>query len=134
MKTGKAAVRCALAGRGSMCPHEPTDPLARPVRDAAPLASARLTHLVVSYDVVDDRRRVRLAKHLAGHLYRVQFSVFEGDVATSQVPALIAGAAAEIDPRLDSLRVYYLCKACVARSEIFGTAPTWPSPDEDEVL
>ena len=33
--------------------------------------------LVVSYDILDDRRRTRLHRHLKGFGMRVQYSVFE---------------------------------------------------------
>jgi CRISPR-associated protein Cas2 len=91
-------------------------------------------HLVVSYDVVADRRRARLAKRLAGYLQRVQFSVFEGEVPENEVQRLLDEARDALDLSEDSLRVYHLCRACEGRSEILGTAPAWPSPDEDEVL
>ncbi len=99
-----------------------------------PSRATRRIHVVVSYDVADDRRRVRLAKRLAGYLYRVQYSVFEGDVAELALARLLEESVDVLDPQADSLRVYYLCKACVGRTELVGSAPTWPSPDEDEVL
>jgi CRISPR-associated endonuclease Cas2 len=34
-------------------------------------------HVLVAYDVVDDRRRVRLAQRLTELLHRVQKSVFQ---------------------------------------------------------
>jgi CRISPR-associated protein Cas2 len=118
-----------------MCPSSRGDRTAPVAPYGSPLTTGKhRLHLVVSYDVVDDRRRVRLAKCLAGYLQRVQFSVFEGEVAEALLPRLLDEARDAVDLRADSLRVYYLCRACVARSEFFGTAPTWPSPDEDEVL
>lgn len=117
-----------------MCPSSRGDRRATPLSWADLRGSSRLVHVVVSYDVGDDRRRNRLAKLLVAYLNRVQFSVFEGEVHDAALPRLLEQAVDLIDHQCDSLRVYYLCKACVGRSVFFGTAPTWPSPEEDEVL
>lgn len=117
-----------------MCPSFPAEPPAGRAGHSVSRGSSRLLHVVVSYDVVDDRRRTRLAKLLVSYLNRVQFSVFEGELTDDDLPRLIEQAVGLVDLRADSLRVYHLCKACVGRAVYLGTAPTWPSPDEDEVL
>lgn len=117
-----------------MCPLSPADNTGSGMPLVPGIRTGRLAHVVVSYDITDDGRRSRLAKTLAAYLGRVQFSVFEGEVADTDLPRLLEQAVALLDLRVDSLRVYHLCKACVGRSTFFGVAPTWPSPDEDEVL
>ena len=39
-------------------------------------------HLIVTYDIIDDRNRTKLAKALEGFLNRVQKSIFEGEQLT----------------------------------------------------
>jgi CRISPR-associated protein Cas2 len=79
-------------------------------------------HLVVCYDIVDDRRRARLFKQLKGFLVPVQKSVFEGVLADRRYPALIRTIKANIDEGIDTVRVYHLCRGCVPLTELFGTS------------
>jgi CRISPR-associated protein Cas2 len=70
---------------------------------------------LVSYDIVDDRRRNKLAKILQGYGNRVQYSVFECRLSKSQAKELELKARpyVKID-KGDSLRLYILCKSCEA--------------------
>ena len=45
-------------------------------------------HLVLSYDVVENRRRARFHKRLKRYLLPVQKSVFEGPVVPARLDAL----------------------------------------------
>jgi len=70
-------------------------------------------HIVVTYDVntesKEGRRRLRrVAKICQDYGQRVQLSVFECTVDAMQTDALLAALAKEIDPELDSLRIYRL--------------------------
>jgi CRISPR-associated protein Cas2 len=80
-----------------------------------------MRHLVVSYDVVDDARRARLAKFLTGHLDRVQKSVFEGAVEDPALERLRQGITKRIDRSVDSVRIYGICARCLAAVEIIGS-------------
>ncbi|HPC82492.1 MAG TPA: CRISPR-associated endonuclease Cas2 [Thermoanaerobaculaceae bacterium] len=91
-------------------------------------------YIVVSYDVVCDRRRARLAKRLVGRLHRVQKSVFEGEVTDKGLQLVLQDVQREIDPTEDSVRVYHLCRGCEKTIDLVGVAPTWAKPDEDEVV
>jgi CRISPR-associated protein Cas2 len=44
----------------------------------------RTYFVVVSYDITDDKRRVRMAKTLLGYGQRVQYSVFEAHLTQRQ--------------------------------------------------
>lgn len=90
--------------------------------------------VVVSYDIVCDRRRGRLAKRLVEHLNRVQKSVFEGSLTEAGYTRMLADVQANIEPREDNVRVYHLCRGCSGSTELYGISPTWPAPDEDEVV
>jgi CRISPR-associated protein Cas2 len=91
-------------------------------------------YLVVSYDVVSNRRRARLAKRLKNDLERVQKSVFEGEAEEAAYARVLKAAREEIDPAEDSVRVYILCKNCMRNLEVVGTGRSWVTMDGDEVL
>lgn len=75
---------------------------------------------IVSYDIVKDSRRTRMAKHLLDYGNRVQKSVFEFKLDKRDLSQMIEEATKYIDPAEDSLRVYYLCEACVSNLEVYG--------------
>ncbi len=89
--------------------------------------------IVVSYDITDDRRRTRFAKRLRDHLTRVQFSVFEGDVAPAEVDRIERIIQEELRLEEDSVRIYFLCRSCHLRTRLFGTS-LLVGPLGDEVL
>ncbi|MDQ7007210.1 MAG: CRISPR-associated endonuclease Cas2 [Acidobacteriota bacterium] len=90
-----------------------------------------MPHLIVSYDVVDDNRRNRLAKLLKGYLQRVQKSVFEGELTARRHHTLRSRIEKVIDQDEDSVRIYLLCRRCVPALEIVGTGVPVEPPDED---
>lgn len=78
-------------------------------------------HLVVAYDIVDDRRRQRLAKRLKDYIRRVQYSVFEGETGERDEISIIKIINQEIDFTEDNVRIYHLCKACASAIRVFGS-------------
>ena len=91
-------------------------------------------HLLVSYDVVDNRKRLQLSKYLKGYLERVQKSVFEGVIPDRKLEALKQGIEARINREEDSVRIYTLCERCVASVDIVGTGVYIEEGDEDVVV
>jgi CRISPR-associated protein Cas2 len=91
-------------------------------------------YVVVCYDVVGDRRRVRLMKRLRGYLPHVQKSVFEGEVSDARLVALRQMVLEEIDPTEDTVRIYHLCGRCVPGTEVLGVGVYVESGDADEVV
>ena len=83
---------------------------------------------VVSYDIVDDKRRARVAKVLSDVGSRVQFSVFELDVNPERLSVCLDKVKAVIDPTEDSVRVYGLCQRCAGTIMTFGKqrGSGWP--------
>ena len=84
--------------------------------------------MLVSYDVEvtspgGARRLRRIAKACRDYGQRVQFSVFEIEVATDQWVLLRARLLSEMDPARDSLRFYMLWPAERARVEHVGAKP-----------
>jgi CRISPR-associated protein Cas2 len=77
--------------------------------------------IVVSYDIVSDKRRRRVYKLLEGYGERQQFSVFECDISDKKLTGLRNKLASLIDPDEDSVRIYRLCASCRAAADILGT-------------
>jgi len=86
--------------------------------------------VVVSYDVVDDRKRTKIAKAMKSYGERVQKSVFECRVDDQQFIRMKKAVESIMDMNEDSVRYYFLCKGCVDRIEISG----WGTVTEDESL
>lgn len=86
--------------------------------------------VVVSYDIVDDRKRTRVAKAMKSFGERVQKSVFECRVDDKQFLKMKKTLESIIDMNEDSVRYYFLCKGCIERIEISG----WGTVVEDENL
>ncbi|MGJ7908507.1 CRISPR-associated endonuclease Cas2 [Actinopolyspora saharensis] len=63
--------------------------------------------VLVTYDIVDDRRRDDVAMLLSGYGPRVQLSVFECDVRDQrELRTLRASLRERIDPLEDQVRMY----------------------------
>ena len=79
---------------------------------------------VIAYDLPStregDRRRARIAKHLAGRGLRVQGSVFEIPLMPEKLPVLIEELRSLVEEDADSVRVYPLCAACEQMIERIG--------------
>lgn len=75
---------------------------------------------IISYDVVEDRRRTKVMKLLKGYGARVQYSVFECDLEPAAFAQLAQQVAALIDLSTDSVRCERLDAAAVQRIQIVG--------------
>lgn len=75
---------------------------------------------VVSYDIVEDKRRTKVLKLLKGYGTHVQYSVFECDLDDGQLLRLQAELLDLVDPLLDSVRIYQLDAKAVRRIQILG--------------
>ncbi len=87
--------------------------------------------LIISYDIVDDKRRTKLAKKLLNFGARVQYSVFECELNPKQLAQLKQQALAHVKLDEDSLRIYKLCEACVQQIESFGAKKGWEEEEEN---
>lgn len=77
--------------------------------------------IVVTYDIADDRRRVRVAKCMEAHGRRVQWSVFDCLLGEGELASLRRELATLIDPEEDSVRFYRLCRRCRQTIDVLGT-------------
>jgi CRISPR-associated protein Cas2 len=88
---------------------------------------------LVVYDTPDDARRRRFAAILDNYGDRVQDSVFEVRILADGLERLLARLRAVADTAEDSVRLYPLCAACVAKvvcATELGPEPWW----EPEVI
>ncbi|WP_083922059.1 CRISPR-associated endonuclease Cas2 [Thermus igniterrae] len=74
---------------------------------------------VISYDVPDDTRRIKLAALLKSYGERVQLSVFECYLDESLLSDLKARARRLLDLTQDSLRIYSVS----GKVEVLGVGP-----------
>ena len=75
---------------------------------------------LVTYDIPNDTRRLRLAKALKDYGERVQYSVFECLLDEKLFAAMLERITKEIDEAEDRVRIYQLCAACTKTVKIFG--------------
>src|SRR5262245_25325350 len=75
---------------------------------------------VISYDVVEDKRRTKVLKFLKGYGAHVQYSVFECELSAQQFLAVKSELSSVIDRHTDSVRFYQLDAAAVRRVEVVG--------------
>lgn len=81
---------------------------------------------IISYDIVSDRRRTKVAHLLEGYGTRVQDSVFEADLSATQLTRVLRDAGKLIDRTTDSVRCYRLDPVAVQRIQIVGTGRVTP--------
>jgi CRISPR-associated protein Cas2 len=75
---------------------------------------------LISYDIPDDTRRVRIADTLKDFGHRVQYSVFEALLDGELLDQLRQRVQKIIDEEEDSVRIYRLCGDCEKVLEILG--------------
>ena len=76
--------------------------------------------IVVTYDIVDNRQRLRLAKVLSNYGQRVQKSVFECQLEDRQYLKMRKEIDKLLDLEEDSVRYYFLCASCRRNVEVSG--------------
>jgi len=84
--------------------------------------------VMISYDVVEDKKRLKLMKFLKDYGNRIQKSVFECNFTPKTYDLVKSGVEGIINKRKDRVRYYRICKGCVDKVEISG----WGEVTEDE--
>jgi len=77
--------------------------------------------VVVSYDIANDKRRLKVAQKLEDYGTRVQYSVFECILEETKFKEMVEKLLSLTEDE-DSLRFYNLCEACLKRIKVFGAA------------
>ena len=75
---------------------------------------------LVAYDIADDRRRYRIDRLLKGYGRRVQKSLFECHLKTSQLNELQSHLTHRMDERQDSILICPLCGKDSLRVRVQG--------------
>lgn len=75
---------------------------------------------VVTYDITDDSRRLRVATKLKDYGERVQYSVFECILEDRMLQGLIREVTPLINEEEDSIRIYRLCGGCRKGISVYG--------------
>lgn len=70
---------------------------------------------IIAYDVVEDKRRYRVHKLLKDFGHRVQYSVFETDITSSELEYVIKKLKTIINLETDSINFYFACQNCEAK-------------------
>lgn len=82
--------------------------------------------VLVSYDIPDDRRRVRVMKALQDFGAHVQYSVFECQLSAADYRRLRERLKKLINRREDNLRFYVLCEQDVKKRRVWGVERVEP--------
>ncbi len=77
-------------------------------------------HIVISYDISEDKRRTKIHNILKSYGEWVQYSVFECALTNTQYAKLRSRLSKLIKPETDSIRFYFLCACCQAKVERIG--------------
>ncbi len=76
--------------------------------------------VVVSYDIPDDTRRLKVMKTLKDFGSHVQYSVFECDLSPKQFSRLRNRLKKIVEPKEDDVRFYFLCETCMRKMRRLG--------------
>jgi CRISPR-associated protein Cas2 len=76
--------------------------------------------MVISYDISNDKRRLKVMKTLQDYGGRVQYSVFECRLKNSQLVSLKKRLKPLVIENQDSIRFYYICADDIQRIEVIG--------------
>jgi len=82
----------------------------------------RRVWVVFSYDILDDKRRMKVMHLLYGYGVRVQYSVFECEVRPGDVEELKRRMQRLIRKEVDDVRFYSLCQSCLEKAAVMGKA------------
>lgn len=76
---------------------------------------------IVSYDISSDRLHSRIAKTLEGYGRRVQYSVFECELAEKRYRELYEKLLKLMEGTEEgNICFYYVCKNCEAKKQLIG--------------
>ncbi|MBD3287455.1 CRISPR-associated endonuclease Cas2 [candidate division KSB1 bacterium] len=77
----------------------------------------------VIYDIIDDKNRTKVSKAcIAAGIYRVQKSVFLGDLNLNQIDELKLKIQKLINKKKDSVYIFPMCKDDFAKVKLLGQA------------
>lgn len=75
---------------------------------------------IITYDIVDNKRRKKLADALLDYGTRVQYSVFEASIDNKQLKEIIEKVKECTVPDEDSVIIYRICRSCKKETHYYG--------------
>lgn len=82
----------------------------------------------MAHEILDDKRRLRVAKVLLGYGERVQYSLFECQISKVEYLRMREKLDEVLDPSQDAVSFYFLCESC--RRKIARIGPKRPLLDD----
>lgn len=79
-----------------------------------------MSHWLIIYDIGDDKRLRKVAKHMEGYGVRVQKSVFEAEANRKIIEKLRKEVAGMIDPAEDYVVYFEICERDWQKREKYG--------------
>ena len=79
--------------------------------------------ILISYDIIENKKRTKIMKILEEYGKRVQKSVFECDVDEKErldIYSRLNVIMMKNKEEADSLRFYMICEKCLAKTKIIG--------------
>lgn len=83
---------------------------------------------VIVYDIVQDKRRAKVARFLEAVGERVQKSVFEVYLTPAELAKLLKKLEKHLNREEDSIRIYDLCAPCRKKVRSLGQGEITPPP------
>ena len=82
---------------------------------------------LIAYDISRNKTRNKVADLLAQYGERINLSVFECFLTVKQKERIIEELRKLINPKTDSIRIYFICSKCYSKSIVIGRS----DPPED---
>jgi len=95
--------------------------------------SKQIHHIVVSYDIRDEKRLNRIGKLMKNYGERVLLSVWECNLTYAKFEEMRRNVESIIDHMEDSVRYYFLCDKCIEKIQFSGLGRKFIE-DEDLVI
>jgi len=93
----------------------------------------QIYHIVVSYDIRDDKRLTKIGKVMKDYGERVLLSVWECNLTYAQFEEMKRRLESLIDHMEDSVRYYFLCDKCIKKIQVSGLGSKF-SEDSDVLV
>lgn len=92
-------------------------------------AKKKKLYILVIYDIVDNKRRVKFANKMSGYGFRVQKSAFEAMITENLYKKLLTEIPCLIDKNIDTVRIYKIRGS--GEVKLFGLTP---KIEDEEVI
>ncbi len=96
--------------------------------------SKQIHHIVVSYDIRDERRLSRIGNLMKDYGERVLLSVWECNLTYDKFEEMKRKVESIIDHMEDSVRYYFLCDRCIKKVQHSGLGESFIEDKELIIL